>query len=175
VIITASATIAIADGPILVEEATVITIPAPVSGTGTGRLVHPETGIYDYPRPPDAWKNMRGDAIIPPVWSSVKTLSGAANTLFTGTLRDVICDEQWTQGLVWKTDFADRLISMWMNPPDPAVAYVEWWPNYTTDQGFKVVLLSLTLGGSEITTHSISHGGYDRGPMNLKMRLIERL
>lgn len=174
-VITSSATLTIADAATAVDSLTITVIPAPVSSTGRGRLIHPSLGSFDYARPPDEWSNMRGDAIIPPVWASTKTLLGAANTLFAGDLRDVICEERWTQPVIASTDFADMLIAMWVNPPDPSVAYVEWWPNYTTDQGFRVVMLGLTLGGKDITTHSLSHGGYDRGPLVLRMRLVERL
>jgi hypothetical protein len=67
------------------------------------------------------------------------------------------------------------LIAMWSNPPDPSAAYVQWWPSYTSNQGFNVVLLSLTLGGREITTHSLSHAGWERGPLTMRMRITARL
>jgi hypothetical protein len=151
-------------------------LPVPVGATGRGRLIHPTFGTYDYPMPPDEWVNLRGDAIIAPIWASTKTLLGAANTLFVGDVRDVICEERWTQGIVYGgTAHADALIAMWSNPPDPSVAYVQWFPNYSSTQGFNVVLLGLTLGQKDITTSSLSHGGHDRGPLILRLRIASRI
>src|SRR5574340_1837596 len=84
--LTASSTIAIGDGPTVSASTSLVVLPLAGTNQGPGRLVHPTFGAYDYARPPDEWMNMDGDAMIPPVWASTKTLSGAANTLFPGTL-----------------------------------------------------------------------------------------
>lgn len=173
--LTASSTITIGDGPTVSESTSLLVLPAAGAYEGPGRLVHPTFGTYDYERPPDAWTNMDGDALIPPVWASTKTLSGAANTLFVGTLRDVIVEEQWTQSVCCRIEHVRALLAMWMNPPDPSVAYVEWYPTYTSALGFKVVLLGLTLGGKDITLTSLSHQGYVRGPLVLRMRIAGRV
>ncbi len=175
--LTSSATIAIADAAVVTESIALTVLPAPVAGSGSGRLIHPDIGTYDYTRPPDEWVNLRGDIIVAPIWASTKTLLGAANTLFAGDVRDVIVEERWTQGIVGPTSHADMLIAMWTNPPDPSVAYVQWWPNYSSDFGFNVVMLSLTLGGRDITTSTLSKATTyrDRGPLVLRMRIAGRL
>ncbi len=138
-------------------------------------MIHPSLGTYDYIRGPDEWMNIDGDIIIPPVWSSSKTLLGAANTLFIGDVRDVIVEERWTQGVAGELQHMRALLAMWMNPPDPAVAYVEWWPNYTSAEGFNVIFLSMTLGGQGITISSLSKQGWVRGPLVLRMRIASRI
>lgn|SRR5574337_769162 len=173
--LTASSTIAIGDGPTVSASTSLVVLPLAGTNQGPGRLVHPTFGAYDYERPPDEWMNMDGDALIPPVWASTKTLSGAANTLFPGTLRDVIVEERWTQGVCCRIEHVRALLAMWMNPPDPSVTYVEWHPTYTSTLGFKVVLLGLTLGGKDITLTSLSHQGYVRGPLVLRMRIAGRV
>lgn len=173
--LTSSATLTIADAAVAVESIALTVLPVPASSTGRGRLVHPSLGSYDYYRPPDEWEGVRGDLIIPAIWASTKTLLGAANTLFVGDVRDVIVEERWTQSLVGPTSFADMLIAMWTNPPDPSVAYVQWYPNYASTFGFNVVMLNLTLGGRGVSTDKVSHGGRDRGPMVLRMRIASRL
>jgi hypothetical protein len=174
-VLTSSATLAIADGAYEYESVIVTVLPAAMDGTGTGRLTHPSLGSYDYERPPDEWTNMRGDAVIAPIWATTKTLLGAANTLFAGDLRDVIVEERWTQSIVWKSSMVDMLLSMWTTPPDPTVAFVQWFPSYANDLGFNVVMIGMTLGGRDITTTSLSHGGYDRGPLTLRMRIVSRV
>lgn len=173
--ISSSATITIADAAVVVESITISVLPAPMAGSGRGRLIHPTLGTFDYDRPPDEWEGFRGDVIIPPVWASTKTLLGAANTLFAGDVRDVVVEERWTQSLVGATSFVDMLLAMWSTPPDPSVAYVQWYPNYASAEGFNVVMLAMSLGTKNITTASLSHQGIDRGPMTLRMRIAGRL
>ncbi len=170
-----SATLPIADASVLTESISLVVLPAPTTQTGTGRLIHPTFGTYDYTRGPDQWTNMRGAAVIPPIWSSTKTLLGAANTLFAGDIRDVICEEAWVQPTACEVEHLDALLAMWANPPDPTVAYVQWYPNYTTELGFNVIMLDLTLGGKDITITSQVHNGWVRGPLRLRMRIISQI
>lgn len=158
-----------------------VSISLPVIGlagsyTGTGRLIHPSLGTYDYARAPNEWVNMDGDVIIPPIWSSSKTLLGSANSLFVGDIRDVTVEETWTQsGAAMEAAMVRMLISFWMNPPDPGVAFVQWYPTYTSELGFNVVMLDLTLKGRSIAFDSLSHAGWVRGPVNLKMKIVSRI
>ena len=125
--LTASATLTIGDASTVTESISLLVLPVAGSYEGTGRLVHPTFGTYDYERPPDEWTNLDGDALIAPIWASTKTLLGAANTLFAGNLRDVIVEERWTQPVCCLAAHLRALLPMWMNPPDPSVAYVEWY------------------------------------------------
>ena len=179
-ILTSSGTFAIGAGTVETLSTTITIAPAAGVGEGTGRLIHPTPGIgtYDYYRGPDAWRNVDGDVIISPIWDSSKTLLGSANTLFVGDIRDVIVEERWTQSVAMELDMARALIAMWQNPPDPAVAYVQWYPSYSCDLGFNVVILSLGIGGEEgiELTPLVKNGvGYVRGPVVLKMRIASRV
>lgn len=173
--LTSSATITVGAGTTAVDTTTLTVLPAIGTGTGRGRLIHPSLGIYDYPRGPDAWSRMDGDSIDPPIWGSTKTLDGAANTLFKSNIRDTIKEERWTQSIAGELDFVRMLIAMWTNPPDPSVAYVQWYPNYTNAHGYNVILLDLTVGGQDITLTPLTKQGWVRGPMVLRMRIASRI
>jgi hypothetical protein len=173
--LTSSATLTIADAAVAVESIAVNVLPVAATSTGRGRLIHPSLGTYDYIRGPDEWQNIDGSPVIAPIWGSQKTLLGASNTLFSGDLRDVIVEERWTQSVAGEIAHFRMLLAMWTNPPDPAVAYVQWYPTYTSTQGFNVVMLGLTLGGREITITSLSHQGWVRGPLVLRMRITGQI
>ena len=176
--VTSSGSFAVGAGTTESVATTVTILPAIGTGQGRGRLIHPSLGTYDYVRGPDAWLNVDGDVLIPPVWGSAKTLLGAANTLFVGDIRDVIVAEEWTQGIGMDLAQARMLIAMWQNAPDPADGYVQWWPSYSNDLGFNVVLLGLAIGGNEgiRLTPLVKNGtGYVRGPVTLRMRIASRV
>lgn len=176
--ITSTGTFNVAEGAVASVSAAVTILPAVGVGSGRGRLIHPTLGTYDYARGPDQWMNVDGDAIIQPVWASTKTLRGAANTLFQGDLRDVIAEERWTQGIAMDLDQARMLVAMWQNPPDPSVATVQWWPSYSNELGFNVVILSLRVGpGEGINLDPLvkNGNGYVRGPVILRMRVVSRV
>ncbi|WP_407280614.1 hypothetical protein U5817_10040 [Aromatoleum evansii] len=173
--LTASASFTIGAGASTVESATVTILPALAGGTGRGRLVHPTLGTYDYEHQPDHWTNIDGDLIVPPIWASEKTLLGASNTLMTGHIRDVTVTEQWT-AFATKIAHVRALLLFWQNPPDPDNGFVEWWPNYTSAQGFKVAMVGLEVGGEEVTLDWISrrHSFVTEGVI-LRMRIIDRV
>src|SRR5574340_1052249 len=75
----------------------------------------------------------------------------------------------------WMNMDGDALIPMWINPHVPSVPSVESPPPYTSTLGSQVVLLGLTLGGKDITLTSLSHQGYVRGPLVLRMRIAGRV
>jgi hypothetical protein len=175
-VLTSSATFTVADAATEVETLDLPIIGVAGVGEGTGRLIHPTLGTYDYARAPNEWTNMDGDVIIPPIWSSTKTLLGSANTLFAGDLRDVTCEETWTQSsIALEAEMLRTLISFWMNPPDPAVGYVQWWPSYISDLGFEVIILELTSKGKQITFDPVIHNGWARGPINMKLKIVGRV
>lgn len=141
------------------EEVTITALPAVSEGEGMGRLVHPTLGTLDYDHPPTEWVNVDGDVIVPPIWSSVKTLAGSANTLWAGALRDVVCIERWRErgSLRMTIGQLRTMISFYVTPPDPADAeYVEWYPSYCSSLGFRVALVSLTVGGEGIALDWVS-------------------
>jgi hypothetical protein len=173
--LTSSATLAIGDAAIVIEQAQLIILPVAGVGEGRGRLVHPTLGVYDYAHAPDEWTNLDGDVIISPIWANTKTLSGASNTLWTGDIRDTVVEERWTGRLSASMAHFRALLAMWQNPPDPAAEYVEWWPSYTTAQGYKVLLLALEVGGQAITLNYIARQGWVSAPITLRMRVAERI
>lgn len=168
-----------------VTATTTLTILPAAGGSvgGRGRLVHPSLGTFDYAYQPDEWTNMDGDALILPVWSTTKTLRGAANTVFQGNLRDVIIEEHWNQPLSMPMAMLRTLLSFYMNPPDPSVAYIKWYPNYTNANGYNVVMLGLVCGQgasgdtnpSGVTLDVVSQQGWATKPVSLKMRIAGKL
>jgi hypothetical protein len=174
--LTSSETFTVADAAVEMASVSVPIIAASGVYQGTGRLIHPTLGTYDYARAPNNWSGIDGDIMIPPIWSSTKTLLGSANTLFAGDIRDVTAEETWAEsGVAMEAAMARMLISFWMNPPDPSVGYVQWWPSYTSELGFEVILLELTIKGKAITFDSVSHNGWVRGPVNLKLKIVGRV
>lgn len=174
-ILTSSATITVGDGATATDSVQITVLPVAGAQQGRGRLIHPSLGTYDYPTGPDEWTNIDGDVIIAPIWASTKTLVGSANTLFVGNLRDVTVEERWTQSVACRIEHVRALLAFWMNPPDPSVAYVEWYPSYTSALGYKVILLDLTLAGKAVTITSLSHQGWARGPLVLRMKIAGRV
>lgn len=173
--LTSSATISVGGAATAVDSMQLTVLPAVGTASGRGRLVHPSLGTYDYIRGPDEWSNIDGDVIVAPIWASSKTLLGSANTLFVGNIRDVTVEERWTQSVAGELSLVRALLAFWMNPPDPSLAYVEWYPTYTSNLGFKVILLALTVGGKEISLSSLAHQGWVRGPIVLRMKIAGRV
>lgn len=158
--LTNTATLTIGAAEPEIEEVEVTVIAAPGSATGNGRLVHPTLGTLDYDNTPNEWTNIDGDVIPFPTWASAKTLKGAANTLWRADIRDVTISEKWTNevsgGLVMRMAMLRTLLAFFLNPPDPAAAWVLWYPTYTTDLSFKVLMTNLTVGGEGITLDTIA-------------------
>lgn len=157
-------------------ELTVVQAGGP--GTGLGRLVHPTFGTLDYTLPPHQWTNIDEDVVIPPVWSSSRTLSSGANTLWAGNLRDVEVEERWIPeaGLSMPLDMLRTLIAFWVNPPDPAVDHILWYPSYTSSLGFKVVIVGLDVNGQPCTlSPQTKYIELVEFPVTLKLRTVARL
>lgn len=139
-----------------VAEASTVVIPAVGFPSGLGRIVHPVLGAFDYAYKPDEWVNVDGGgAIVAPTWASTKTLQGSAHSLWTGSISDVVCEERWgvsQQGLSMPIAQLRMLMAIWMNPVDPTVGYVQWFPNYATNVGFNVLPVDLVVGRAGLST-----------------------
>lgn len=179
--LTSSSTIAIGAGSAVVESATIPIVPAASAPGGTGRLVHPTLGTLDYDYAPDEWVNVDTDVIIPPIWSSAKTLTGSANALWPGHIRDVEVQEIWNQALNIKPAFMRQLLAFWQTPPDPDTdSPVLWYPNYTTALGFQVAMLEVTIEGDSGSSSGISlnpdtlYRDWVSGQVTLRMKILGR-
>lgn len=173
--LTSSATFTIGEASTESASTVLSILPAIGSGSGTGRLIHPTFGAYDYEKCPDEWTNMDGDAIIAPIWSSSKTLNGASNTLFVGNIRDVVVEERWLGEISVSLTMLRMLAAIWQNPPNPSDGYVTWYPNYVNDLGFKVIVLALDLNGQGLNFDYVSRQGYCSGELVLRMRIAGRV
>lgn len=157
------------------ESVTIPVVSAPVAPSGTGRLVHPTLGTYDYEMAPPEWGNMDSDAVINPVWQNVKTLTSGSNTLWRGNIQDVEVYERWTGAVAMYAAQFRMMMDMWTNPPAPP-EYVVWYPNYVNANAYKVVILDLNCGGSKgvnLDYTLFQSQGFIRGTVTLSMRLVD--
>lgn len=171
------------------EEIVYLTLPIYPSfpvGSGRGRIVHPTLGAFDYEVKPDEWVNIDADAIIAPIWASSRTLTSAANVLWQGALRDVVVEERWKAlgGLAMPMTQMRMLMAIWTNPIDPDVSYVQWYPNYITEVGFKVLPISLVAGGQQglvfddvvnYLDEDDNPIGWITAPVTFTLKIVERL
>lgn len=184
-VLSSEATYPIADAGTAIIEAPILSLPAWPVQRGRGRIIHPLLGAYDYEVKPDEWVNLDADVIVPPVWASTRTMTGATNVLWKGYLRDVVVEERWKAlgGLAMPIGMMRMLYMIWMNPLDPMVGYVEWYPNYISPLGFKVIPVSLTAGGQQgLAFDDVVNYLDDRGPdgwvtqpVTLMLKLVERI
>ena len=156
------------------------------TGQGRGRIVHPYLGAFDYEVKPDEWVNIDADAIIAPIWASSRTLTSAANVLWQGALRDVMVEERWKAlgGLAMPMTQMRMLMAIWTNPIDPDVGYVQWYPNYITEVGYKVLPVGLSSGGQQglvfddVVNYKDEDGepiGWITAPVTFTLKIVERL
>lgn len=177
-ILTASATFTLGAAAPAAEELELFILPSAGAVSGRGRLVHPNLGTIDYEQAPDAWSGIDTDVLMPPTWSSSKTLSGAAHTLWRGSLRDGQAIERWQaeDGLAMPMSQLRLLLAVWQNPVDPALGALQWWPNYTTALGYKVALTELSVGnGQGVTLDYVSRQGWVAAPVALTFRILDRV
>lgn len=172
--LTSSATLTVAAGETVVETAEVTVLPIAGEGEGTGRLVHPTLGSFDYEDAPDRWTSVRGDVVVPPVWAFATALSGAAATLWPGSIEDVVVEETWVDSYAMDSDQLDMLALLFQTPVDPADGYLEWWPSYTTDLGFRVAFLDLQVGGQGLSFTHLLGDGIVEGPVVARFRILGR-
>lgn len=170
----------------------VVTLPVEVwpaypVGGGHGRIVHPLLGAFDYEVKPDEWVNIDANPVIQPVWSSTRTLTSAANVLWSGHIRDVVVEERWLAlgGLAMPITQLRMLLAIWTMPVDPDIGYVHWYPNYITHLGYKVIPVMLQSGGSGggITFDDVVNYldeddnpiGWMTAPVTFTLKLVDRL
>lgn len=173
--LTATTNFIVAGAATETDSVTLLVVAAPAAGSGMGRLIHPVLGTLDYQLAPHEWTNMDGDIIIPPVWSSTQTLGGAANTLWSGFLRDVEVEERWLpeRGLSMSMAQLRSLLAFWTTPVNPADGYVQWWPNYATELGFEVILKGVDVDGAPLTmNHFMKVAQLVDRQVTLKMRMV---
>lgn len=178
--LTSSTFFNVANQPVTVESITLSVVPTGTGAAGGyGRLVHPDLGTLDYTIPPHEWTNLDSDVIIAPTWSSSKTLTSSASTLWAGALRDVVVTESWIPeaGLSMHMPMLRTLLAFFLNPPDlTAGEYIEWYPTYSTALGFKVILEALEVDGDNLKmSPQTKFIELIEFPINLKIRPVERI
>ena len=174
--LTSTATFTIGDSTTASASTQITIIAAPEDGSGSGRLIHPSLGTLDYEKCPDAWSNVDGDVIIAPIWSSNKTLIGSSNTLFPGHIRDTVVEETWVgDDASISVEMMRALVSFWQNPPNPTDDYVEWYPNYTNQLGYKVILLAVDVNGAGVNLNYVTRLGWVVGDVTLRMKIAGRV
>jgi hypothetical protein len=183
--LTASASFGVAAAAEKEVELDIEVLPSFPNESGYGRIVHPTLGPFDYEVKPDEWVNIDADAVIPPVWSSSRTLTSAANVLWAGHIRDVVVEERWKAlgGLAMPITQFRMLLAIWTTPIDPDVGYVQWFPNYISGFGFSVLPLMLSMGGSQVVFDDVvnykdEYGepiGWVTNPVTFVLKLVERL
>jgi hypothetical protein len=173
--LTSSETFSVGAAATIEETVQIPVVSAPVPPSGTGRLVHPTLGTYDYEMAPPEWGNMDVDAVVPPIWQNSKTLTGGSNTLWIGVVQDVEVYERWTGPVAMYAPQMRMFLDMWTNPPIPP-EYVVWYPNYLNEFAFKVIILDVSTGGSKGVNmdYTLFQGnGFVKGPVTLSMRLVD--
>lgn len=177
-LLTATTNFTILDASPVVESITLSVIAAAAPGTGKGRMIHPTLGSLDYYLAPHEWTSMGEDAVVAPVWASQQTLTSTANTLWPGYLRDVAPEERWlpNAGLSMPLSMLKALQAFWMNPPDPAVGYIEWHPSYVTSLKFSVIITAIEVGGAPLTMSPQTVGtNLVEYPVTVKLRIVGRV
>ena len=173
--LTSSSTLTLTVGTTTTDSVGINVLPLSSSAPGRGRLIHPTLGTLDYPYAPDNWSGVDTDIIIPPVWAYSQTLSGGANTLWAGNIKDVMVREQWDSAISMPLPFLRTLLNFYMNPPAPESGYVEWQPSYTNAHRYHVILVKVGSGGSELVLDYITRQGWLAGTLELQMRMIEKI
>jgi|GEM_PF-4525769 len=173
--LVSSATIVVEAADTEVEQVEVVVLPVAGPGTGPGRIDHPTLGSFTYEFPPDEWTNYRGDVVVAPVWAMATSLTSATATLWAGNIRDVECEERWIDSAAMTATMFDAMLALWQTPVDPADGYIEWWPSYASDLGYKVAIVGMSAGGSEITLTSALDLDCVEGPVAWRLRILGRV
>lgn len=165
--------------PEVTESVDVAIISAPPAApAGTGRLVHPTLGTYDYDLFPTHYSNVDNDIIVRPKWAVSEVLTGQQFTLWQGFDRDTVVKEIWRPTGNAKASMRAAqlrsLLDMFVNPPTPP-SFVEWYPNYVNAYGYSVVLIDLQVGGSGVTFDYISRVSLVTEEVTLTLQIAEKL
>jgi hypothetical protein len=183
--LTSSSDITVVSGETMSAVISLAVLPSLAAPYGQGKLAHPILGTFEYEYKPDQWVNVDADVVIPPVWSSTKTLSGAANVLWAGNIKDVVVEERWTQAFCMSVSQLRMMMAVWTTPVDPAQGYVQWMPTYTNDNVYNVIPVELSIGGSNELVfddvinarqqNNLPYGVIDTPPVIFKMRIVNRV
>lgn len=176
-LLTTEETFGVADLGATVAESVVVRVTGPVTPpNGTGRLIHPTFGTYDYEIAPDEWGNVDADILAPPIWSHSRTLTGAASTQWAGSIRDLEVYERWTGKVAVRAPQLRMYIDMWQNPPT-APSYLRWSPNYINAYSYNVQLISVACGGQSginVDFTILQGSGFVKGPLELTYRIVSK-
>jgi hypothetical protein len=157
--ISSSTTVTVAaQDPLSLEVSATVQPPVAVGEEdGSGRLVHPTLGVYDYEYPPTDTEGFDGDVCVGPIWTHTPTLEGAIDAMWPGHIRDALVLERWMAGITNKGDEGgigppiSVLRALWAffaNPPaDPIANPVIWSPTYATTRSYRVVIVGVRSGG----------------------------
>lgn len=172
-ILTASSTFTVLPSPVATETADITVLPLTAATGGKGRMVHPTLGVLDYPYAPDEWDNIDLDIIVPPVIGYQQTLGGMTATVHNGSMQDIVCVERWTSDVSLPVLFVRALLNFWMNMPAPETGqFVKWYPSYTTDLGYNVIIMGVSVNGSDVTFDYISRQGWVAGEVAVRFKAI---
>ncbi len=120
-------------------------------------LHHPAPGIpvFVYEENPDKWDNFDTEPMTDrPQVKTTMTLSWAQSAQWKGYLPDRPVKEVWTgtESQSRMTPYMlRRLYEFLVNTPAPC-QYITWWPKDRTTKGYKILIESLTVGGSDAIT-----------------------
>ena len=172
------ATFAVGDTGVTVDESVTVNVTGPVTApNGTGRLIHPTLGTYDYDIAPDEWGNVDADIIAPPIWSHSLTLTGAASAKWAGTIQDLEVYERWTGRLAVAAGQLRMFVDMWQAPPDKP-NYLRWSPNYINNNTYNVQLVALSCGGQagvNVDFTILQGRGFVKGPLEMTYRIVSKV
>ena len=159
---------------------------ADMVGAGSPRLLsYPTSALatpYQYSLNPQQTINFNANPLTRPLYASTRTLSKTATVQFAGDVTDLEVTEVWMGGgnriAMALSQFA-ALYDMYYNVPDLASAgFIQWSPRDISNRTYKVLLTSLTVGGSDGITldHLVKTGsGWVHEEVRLTMRLIEEV
>lgn len=174
-VLTSSGTFSVGDAAVVQESVQISIIAAPTAPSGKGRLTHPVYGTYDYEIGPEQWGNVDTDVVIPPIWANKRTLTGAANTLWAGAIKDVEVYERWGGAVSMHANQLRKFVQFWTDPPNPT-DYIVWEPNYINGLSYKVIVFDVSCGGRSginMDYTILQDQGFVKGPVEIKMRLID--
>ena len=153
-------------------------------GHGSPRLLSYPTSALASPLfygPPPAWTNILNQVLSRPLYASTKTLNTTAHAQFPGSMGDIAIEEIWPGGGNRIAMALSTFAALWdyfYNVPDLASAgFVTWSPRDITSRSWKVLITSLTVGGSDVEmTNLIKAGdGWVHNEVRMKLRLIEEV
>ena len=191
-LLTSTATFTVSTTLTATSAVTVTIMPRiPVSqadavGAGSPRLLsYPTSALatpYYYNLNPQQTINFNANPLTRPLYASQRSLTKTINAQFVGDVTDLEVTEIWMGGgnriAMALSQFA-MLYDFFYNVPDfTSAGYIQWQPRDISNRTFKVLITSLTVGGSEGITldHLVKAGtGYVHDTVEMRLRLIEEV